>query len=163
MHDLWSISYLAGGIDAAPTPIVDVQAGSYSETVTDTNDVSMTVSFSNTGLVSVVGGSGPTYAWLTDGTASDYSIFVQVNSGAFTVGTTGSWVNLGATSSWNLSQTVVGTSSVTATVSIRRDSDGLTLDSADITLTATVNAGETGAGGDGYSDPPGGGNGGHLP
>lgn len=168
MQELWTLSYLGTG-DAAPATVIDVQAGTYSETVTEPDFIALNVLFGQTGIVSVVGGTGPTYYWMTPGgTASDYSLYFQLNSGTLSGGSTvNTWLPLESAASFLLTRNTVGTSTVTATISIRRDSDGVVLDSANITIEATVIAGETGGGGGGdyggENDPGAGGNGEHLP
>lgn len=167
MYELWGISYLGSseGGSSGPAPVVDVQAGTYSQTSVSPDGVNLTLSFSNTGLVSVVGGSGPAYSWLTNGVASEYSIYFQLNSGSLDSGTVNTWLNLATSHSWNITVTESpAEQSATATISIRRDSDGLVLDSADITMSAvTESSGSGETGGTGDFGGGGGTGGGHLP
>lgn len=45
--------------------------------------------------------------WLINGAAANYDIKVTLNSGTLTSGTTGSWLNLGTSRSWQTSGTAV--------------------------------------------------------
>lgn len=168
MQELYSISYLGGGSFPSPTTI-DVQPGTYSFTVTDPDNVAMTLLFGANGIVSITGGTGPTYYWMTPGgVASDYSIYFQLNSGSLSLGgPANTWIPLENAAAFTIMQSDVGTNTLTATISIQRDSDSVVLDSADITMTATVLAGSTGGGGGGgyggENDPGAGNNGENLP
>lgn len=80
--------------------------------------------------------------WITPQTnMANYESRVTVTSGTLTTGTEGAWQNLGTTRSWTKSRTVTaGSSSCTFTLEIRRASDAVVVDSATITLTATLTA-----------------------
>ena len=93
----------------------------------------------NTGSASL---SGTPIAgqWLVSGAASDYDVRATVVSGAVNGSSdpTGTWLNLGTSRTWQRRQTALGFSSVSLLVEIRRVSDLVVVDSANITLTAEV-------------------------
>lgn len=68
-----------------------------------------------------------------------YDAMLHVNSGTSPTGAAlDTWLNLGTTRNWSLAQTVIGTLSNNCTLSIRRSATGTVLDTATITMTATV-------------------------
>lgn len=67
---------------------------------------------------------------------ADYQARVTVTSGALTSGTTGSWLNLGTTRTWNLQAAAGNYDQCVFTVEIMAAGGGSVLDSATITLTA---------------------------
>ncbi len=76
--------------------------------------------------------------WLSPKTnMSAYECQMDIVSGSFTSGTTGSRLSLGASRTWTKAQATNGSSSVVGTLTIYRISDGAAVDSATITLTAT--------------------------
>jgi hypothetical protein len=84
-------------------------------------------------------GSGVTgWTWLLSGTAAAYEVFATLTSGTLSSGTTGSWLPLNVTRSWSRTRTGIGVSSAQVALQIRRVSDGLVLDNAQIVLNATV-------------------------
>lgn len=75
--------------------------------------------------------SGPlTYSWLNGGTASNYEIYCQVNSGNID-GTKNSWLSLGSSRTWRL---LWYSSSGRITLTIRRASNQVTVATATINL-----------------------------
>lgn len=77
--------------------------------------------------------------WETGGLpGSLYECRVTVTSGTLSSGTSGSWLSLGSTQTWTRTRSGIGSNAVTFTVEIR-DANTLTvLDTATVTLTATV-------------------------
>lgn len=83
--------------------------------------------------------------WITPTVGPDqYEVFATLNSGTLNTGTTGTWLNLGATQTWTVLNTSDSASSVSAnlTLQIRKVVTGTVISSATFTLKATV---ETGA------------------
>lgn len=67
---------------------------------------------------------------------ADYDCYATLNSGTLTSGTTGSWLSLGSTQSWNVTRTALGSSVVELTIQIRHASTLAVLDSTVVTITA---------------------------
>lgn len=78
--------------------------------------------------------------WRLQGASSDYEVRATVNSGAVSSGTTGSWLSLSSSQSWGRTRLAIGVSTVDLTIEIRRASDGVVLDSANVVLEAEVSA-----------------------
>ena len=77
--------------------------------------------------------------WVTpNGAAANYECYVTVTSGTLTTGTTGSWLALSSTNEWKVERATVGLKTCTFTVDIRKVGTGTVLDSATITINATV-------------------------
>lgn len=76
--------------------------------------------------------------WLDSGTASGFEVRATVTSGTLSSGTTGSWQVLSTDRSWTVTRSAVGVKSATMTVEIRNATTLAVLDSASITLQATV-------------------------
>ena len=77
--------------------------------------------------------------WETSGLpGSLYECRATVTAGSLTTGSTGSWDSLGSDNTWTKDQTVVGNSTCTFTLEIRDAATGTVLDTASITLDATV-------------------------
>lgn len=77
--------------------------------------------------------------WITPKDSfSDYECQMAVVSGSLTSGTTGSYLGLGTTRTWTLTQSVIGTSQFVGTLTIRRASDLTVLDTATITINAEM-------------------------
>ena len=84
-----------------------------------------------------LGGSYTTLeTWLSFGTASNYECRATVISGALSSGTAGSWLSLGTSREWTVTQSVVGTNTCDLTIEIRNASTLVVLDSATITIEA---------------------------
>ncbi len=129
---LWSLSYL--GSDGAAT--VNLNAETISDEQVNPADALAQIEFDTAGTVN--GPSSP-YAWLTNGTASNYEVKATITAGTFSTGTSGSWLALSSARSWTVARTSLGSKSCTATFEIRAIADPSTiLDTASITLTATV-------------------------
>lgn len=102
-----------------------------------------TYRLSNTGVVQgISSGHAPTTleSWLLGGTASDYEARVTGVAGSLTGGTVGSWLNLGTTRDWYISETTPEWSaSCEFLVEIRKASvPGTILASATIEVNASV-------------------------
>lgn len=79
--------------------------------------------------------------WLISGLSSDFEVQAVVTSGTLTSGTTGTWVSLGSGSmAWTKTRTAntEGTDTCIFTLSIRRVSDLVVVDTSTITLSASV-------------------------
>lgn len=57
-------------------------------------------------------------AWRFSGASSDYDVFATINSGTVT-GTTGSWVNLGTTRDWSVTDTTLNGVDVSAQITLQ--------------------------------------------
>ena len=78
------------------------------------------------------------YAWLTGGTAADYEAMWTNVSGTLSIGTAGAWLNLGTTREWNVQRAALGVKACQGTLVIRRVSDGVTMATATIDLSAEI-------------------------
>jgi hypothetical protein len=103
------------------------------------------VSLTNAGLFGAATSTGPYNEdpWLVPGTnAADYEVYAALVSGAVTSGTTGSWLNLGTTRTWDVSNTYLGSDSqelqAVINLGIRPVGGSTILASCDVYLTATV-------------------------
>jgi hypothetical protein len=77
--------------------------------------------------------------WVVPGDAApNYDVKATIVSGAVSTGTIGSWLNLGTTRSWTVSQNGAGENSATITVQIAYTGTTTVLDQVEVTLTATV-------------------------
>lgn len=84
-------------------------------------------------------GTNSSFTWKNSGNVSDYQVRATVTSGTTPGGDgVGSWLSLGTSRSWSLNQYGDGTKQCTITVEIRLQSTGQVLDSATITIKATV-------------------------
>jgi hypothetical protein len=101
-------------------------------------DASATYTLTSGGLEQATGRSDST--WLLIGAASAYEVRATLDAGTLTSGTTGSWLGLGTTRSWNVTRAsnIVGSDSATLTVEIRAASSGTVLATATVTITANV-------------------------
>ena len=118
-------------------------AGAVALTGKAINDVKITPATATATLSLLSAGTvSPSSAgeWLVAGAASDFEVFVTVNSGALSTGTAGSWLSLGTTLTWTVSRPggSVGTNTANITVSIRDVATATVLASAVFTLTANV-------------------------
>lgn len=150
--DNWSISFLKrrGSSSSAPTPIVDIQIGSYTNSTTDPVNAAASISFNPSGLLSVFATTGSGYTWLVDGIASDYSIFLHKLSGGTLEGIAEEvWVNLGSIQTFGVSQTTDGTKNWDGEMSIRKDSPATVFETVGIAFSATRSPAEGGGGGGG--------------
>lgn len=124
--------------DVAPTVTVDIFNTSATDTEDDPTDATATYRLNSSGQGTRTGGAN--WTWLTAGNNSDVEVRATLNSGALTSGTTGTWQNLSSTRTWTVTRTTVGTGTANLTIQIRRVSDSVVIDSATVTITATVNA-----------------------
>lgn len=77
--------------------------------------------------------------WVTpNSAAANYECYVTVSSGSLTSGTSGSWLSLGTTRMWTITQFTLGQRICVFTVDIRKIGTTTVLDSATITLEAVV-------------------------
>lgn len=78
--------------------------------------------------------------WVTPKSAAgaNFEVRATLNSGTLTSGTTGSWLALSSTRSWNVVQIGSGSSTAQILVEIRRASTGTVLASCTVDLTAEV-------------------------
>jgi hypothetical protein len=75
--------------------------------------------------------------WITPkSAASGYEVFATLVSGTLTSGTTGSWLALSSSRSWNVNRSTFGTSTAVVGLQIRKVGTTTVLDSATITLEA---------------------------
>lgn len=95
-----------------------------------------TYSLASSGTGSYTGGSN--WTWLLSGLNSAYEVRATLVSGGLTSGSTGVWQALSTTRAWNLHRTASGSSACELTIEIRRASDSVVIDTATVTLTATV-------------------------
>ena len=90
----------------------------------------------------IVTHAGDTGDWITPKAAAGaaYEARVTIISGTLTSGTSGSWLALSTTRTWTRARTidVAGTDTCEFTLEIRQAAGGLVLDTATITLNATV-------------------------
>jgi len=85
-----------------------------------------------------VHGGGSLEEWLVAGTSSEFDVRATHNSGSTPSGTYSSWLNLGTSRSWSLSQSGIGSLTGTITIEIRESAGGTILDSASVTLNPEV-------------------------
>lgn len=91
----------------------------------------ITLSSTGTATGAETATSGPlTYSWLNGGTAADYEVYCQVNSGTIN-GTKNSWLRLDSTRQWSM---VWYSDDGRITLTIRRRSDQVTVATATINL-----------------------------
>lgn len=126
------------------TVTIDVQAGAYSTTVVDPTDATCSVTFDSLGNVTLLSDTGSTYTWRIGGASSDYSIRYDTGS-TLEIGTPNAWQSFPY--SFGITRTTVGNKLVTGTIRIKRNSDSVELDSATVSLSATVEASGGGGGG----------------
>jgi hypothetical protein len=127
----------AGGGGGAP--LVGVVVGDYSSYVMDPANASCGFTYGNNGNVTGVGGPGGVWK-LTAAPSSDYELMVALVSGAAPSGTLGAWVNLGTAYGYTMGRTTIGENACVLQVSIRRASDGVVLNSGQVTMSAIVDA-----------------------
>lgn len=90
---------------------------------------------------------GTSNRWLVGSTnGAAYDARVTVTSGSLSSGTTGGWVNLGTTRNWNVSRSSLGEKSCTFTVEIALAGTTTPIDTATVSITATVNSNPEGGG-----------------
>lgn len=97
----------------------------------------------STGVASYTATSSGTYAtisgeWLTGGAASDYEVRAQKTAGTGTPSNLNTWLGLGTTRTWSLSQSGEGETFVYLTIQIRDATTLTVLDTADVEIRAYV-------------------------
>lgn len=75
--------------------------------------------------------------WLDSGAVGDFEARVVEQSGALTAGTIGSWLSLATTRTWSVGAAPGTNGTATISVSIRRASDQVVLDTATVTINVT--------------------------
>lgn len=122
--------------------IVTIGDTSASDTVADPSNATAQYVLINDGEIHKITHLGTVVStWLVPGTnAGDYEVFATLNSGTLS-GTFGSWLNLGSNRGWSATRLTLGTTSGNFDIQIRRVVDSVVMDSATITLTATVESG----------------------
>jgi hypothetical protein len=134
---------MTGVVIAAAGSVGDIHTISISdvtvdEIVTDPSDATASYSLENDGDIVVSSGADPG-DWITPLDAfSDYECQMAIVSGSVTSGTTGSYLGLGTTRTWTRARTTIGATTFVGTLTIRRVSDAVVLDTATITLIGTV-------------------------
>lgn len=130
--------YGDGGTNRLVFSAVNLLGLDPSSTVTTPTDASATYTLTNAGLEQATGLANNT--WLSAGAASSYDVRATLSSGALTSGTTGSWLNLGTTRSWNVTRTnnAPGTDTATLTIEIRDATSLIVLATVTVVITATV-------------------------
>lgn len=121
---------------------VDVQGGFSSVNVVDPDDATAGYRITSAGIEQDTGASG-TYSGTHEvvdpvSNLANYEVRMTVNSGSFDSGTVGSWLSLGTTRTWSISQTDIGSKSANGTIEIRRIGTTTVLDSDTVALTAEV-------------------------
>jgi hypothetical protein len=78
------------------------------------------------------------FTWLLRGSGSDYDVRATHSGDAVTGSATGSWISLGSSVQWFLSQSGAGVASCDLLIEIRHATSGAVIDSANFSMTATV-------------------------
>lgn len=123
-------------------PTFGIFDASIGNEVTDPSNASVNIAFNTNGTLTTNADTNPFGgSWISNGTPSNYYLKVTPLSGTFTAGSTGIWNSLSSLRSYIVSRSTVGFKSCTALYEIASDALGVNVvDSATITLTATVNA-----------------------
>lgn len=129
------------GIVAALAPLASAAAGDYiglvNTTATDTNHggtASASIAVNSTGTVT--GTNVSTYDWvLPHANAGNYEIRATIFSGTLTSGTTGTWLALSASRTWNKQSTGTDATCV-LTMELRIAATGLIVKTVTFTLNA---------------------------
>lgn len=126
---------LMGGTQTPPVSIESVTATRRSNTG-GTATASYNLNDTGAGTYSLTAGfSG--FTWMNTGVVGDYQVRATFVSGTVPVGTLGSWLSLGTTRTWSLTQSGEGEKTCVLTIEIRLLSTGVILDTATVTLRAT--------------------------
>lgn len=124
---------------------VNVVGGSFESTRTSPTDSIVKYQLTSGGLEQYDDMAGYTTfnTWLLSGSASSYDVRATVVSGSVTSGTTGSWLNLGTTREWTRQNTldIESSQQVVLTIELSLAGAATPIDSATVTLTATVTSG----------------------
>lgn len=112
-----------------------------SDTTISPTACSVSYQLTSAGVVNRITTNGGTVAignWITPTGAAGaaYEARVTVTLGALTSGTAGSWLALNSTLTWTRTRVVNGIEVCNFTIEIRRASDSVVLDTADISLSA---------------------------
>lgn len=130
------------GAQATVPPSVNINGGNMNALTISPADATSGYQLTSAGAEQeIVNGPATTFnTWLLSGAASDYEVMATLNSGTLASGTTGSWLSLGSTRAWTVQRTsnTAGTNSASLTIQIRTAVGGTLLDTAAVTLNATV-------------------------
>lgn len=130
------------GAQATIPPSVNINGGSMNSVAISPTDATSGYQLNSSGAEQEITtfGTSTFNTWLLSGSAANYDVFATLNSGTLTSGTTGTWLNLGTSRSWLVTRTsnTAGSANVSLTIQIRPAGGGAVLDTANVTLTATV-------------------------
>lgn len=130
------------GAQATIPPSVNINGGNMNGFAISPTDATAGYQLNSSGAEQEINNSGTSTfnTWLLSGAASSYEVMATLNSGTLTAGTTGTWLNLGSTRAWTVVRTsnTAGSNSANLTIQIRPAGGGAVLDTAGVTLTATV-------------------------
>lgn len=121
-------------------PTFDVRASSYdTEVDISAQPAVASVTFNSDGTVTKNADSGSTYSWATGAfVASEYSVMFQTSGGVLNSGTANVWQPLSSNRTAGVSRATIGNASWSGTIKIKRNSDGVIMDSAAVALNALV-------------------------
>lgn len=126
----------------ASAQLVSLSGGWFGALNFSPSNANISYSIVSSGTVTVARNSDPASTfetWLISGVGSDYEVRFTVQSGSITGVTAGTWLVLSSTRSVSLSRSETGQSIATVLVELRTVG-GAVLDSATITLSASVEA-----------------------
>jgi len=119
---------------------ISLNSKTVQQVVTDPANALASYTLANTRAVQVSPGS-TSDEWAVSGiTASDYEARATVVSGSVSGGTTGSWLGLGTSRTWERNRTTIGTSEVVLTIEIRDVATSTVRATASITLRGIVSS-----------------------
>lgn len=129
------------GVHVTPktrTLTINVEAENYLRHEVNPEDAAAEIVFNSSGSVTVISDTGVPYNWLVRGVNTGLEINFDTVTGALTSGTESTWLTLDTDQIAGVARTTIGTSTWTGTIRIRRASDMVELDSAAVTITATI-------------------------
>jgi hypothetical protein len=128
------MAMLLGGRNGAMVSISDTEVA---DVDTHPNGAAAIFTLESDGDLTTTPGS--TIDWLLGSTTgSNYECRATVTDGTLSSGTSGSWLGLGSNRTWTVSRSSLGTKSCTFLLEIGLAGQNVALDSAFITLSATV-------------------------
>ena len=108
---------------SAPTAGASLPANLYVEDIKLGGTAFASFSLDSSGAYTSVGTTAPSGSWKTGSDASsNYEARMSISSGSFDSGTTGSWLSLGSTRTWSMTQSTSGSQFAQATLEIRNAS-----------------------------------------
>ncbi len=122
------------------TPVLRLDDGTYTHDVIDPLDAAVDLSIDSSGSLTHTGDTGGSYAWISGGSPASYEVRAMATSGSVSTGTVGSWLPLSTTRSWSVERTTVGSKTVVLTVEIGLLGTSTALETASISMSATVSA-----------------------